>query len=322
MSTDCTWLVVYDNVESADILRPYWPSSTRGRVIITTRYDSLASDPASVGLEIPSWDSVTGSQFLLWLLQNHPNRELPSESGAAMALSERLGGHALAISHIAGLIQSSQLSIRDFMGKYLEDPRTAHEREEFTAIWELSFKSLNDDSRWFLGVMAFLKPDAVPHEVFASLPDSKRQYPAGLAFCSDDFRCVKSVARGEVLISTNCDLYCSLSEVIASLASLGLIKRDIDTGTLSIHCVVQTQFKYFMTLEQRLKRFNCAVALIWGLFPAEDSKAGQMYGMWEACNQYAQQVVTLRDCFQEEQKLSKDFKPSWKFCDLLCRSQR
>jgi hypothetical protein len=109
--------------------------------------------------------------------------------------------------------------------------------------------------------------------------------------------------------------------VIAALTTLGLIKRDIDTGTLSIHRMVQTQFKYFMTPEQRLQSFNHAVSLIADLFPAEDSKAAQLY-MWETCNRYAQHVVSLRDCFQEEQKLSKSFKVSWQFCDLLRRSQR
>jgi hypothetical protein len=192
-SIDRNWLVVYDNVESADMLMPYWPSSTKGRAIITTRYDSLAFDPAAEGLEVTSWDSMTGSLFLLWLLKNNIGRDLNSESDSALTLSERLGGHALVISQMAGLIQKFKLSIRDFMTIYLKNPRTAHERGEFKAIWELSFKSLNDDSRRLLGAMAILVPDGIPHEVFASPADRDREYPAGLTFCSDDFGYVQSM---------------------------------------------------------------------------------------------------------------------------------
>ncbi len=47
-----------------------------------------------------------------------------------------------------------------------------------------------------------------------------------------------------------------------------------------------------------------------------------MYDMWKACKRYAQHVVSLRDCFEEEQKLSKTFHVFSQFCDLLCRSQR
>lgn len=303
------------------MLMSYWPSSTRGRAIITTRSDSLAFDPASEGLEVTSWDAMTGSQFLLWLLKTNIGRDLNSESDSALALSERLGGHALVISQMAGLIQRFKFSIRDFMLMYLKNPRTAHERGEFRAIWELSFKSLNEDSRRLLGVMVFLMPDGIPHELFASPAGVDREYPPGLAFCFDDFQYVYYSGSG-VRPTANSGSFNRLSEAIAALAALGLIKRDIDTGTLSVHRMVQTQFKYFMTPEQRLQCFNDAVCLVSDHFPTEDSKAGQMYDMWEACNRYAQHVVSLQDCFQEEQRLSKAFRASWQFCDLLCRSQR
>lgn len=67
--TECKWLVVYDNVESADILMPYWPEESHGKAIITTRNHSLAYKPATSGLEISSWDEKTGSEFLLFLLK-------------------------------------------------------------------------------------------------------------------------------------------------------------------------------------------------------------------------------------------------------------
>ncbi len=48
---------------------------------------------------------------------------------------------------------------------------------------------------------------------------------------------------------------------MSTLTTLGLVKRDIDTGTLSTPRMIQTQFKYFMTAEQRLRSFQDAVSL-------------------------------------------------------------
>lgn len=85
---------------------------------------------------------------------------------------------------------------------------------------------------------------------------------------------------------------------------------------------MQTQFKYFMTSEKRQRSFNDAVLLVANVFPTEDTKAGQMYERWDACNRYIQHAISLKDSFLEEQNNSKEFKPSWQFCDLLNRCQR
>ncbi|KAH8665407.1 P-loop containing nucleoside triphosphate hydrolase protein [Ilyonectria robusta] len=126
-STDCKWLVVYDNVESADTLAPYWPRATnQGRAIITTRNHSLAFDPAQSGLEITSWDADTGAEFLLFLLKNSIGRDLNSESISARTLSEQLSGHALALSQMAGLIHDGELSIKEFTTMFIKNSQSAH----------------------------------------------------------------------------------------------------------------------------------------------------------------------------------------------------
>ncbi|KAG9250320.1 pfs domain-containing protein [Emericellopsis atlantica] len=298
-STESAWLVVYDNVESTDILMPYWPVSSKGRAIITTRNQSLAFEPASEGLEVKSWDAMTGSEFLLWLLKRNISMDLEAESDSALALSQRLGGHALVISQLACLIHKFNFSIRDFMIVYLKNPRMAHERGEFKAIWEISFQSLNEDCRTLLGIVSFLMPDSIPHEVLGG--EVHGDLPDDLVFCLNDVR---------------------LFQCLGILSDLGLIKRDIETGTLSTHRIVQTQFKYFLTSEERQKSFNNTVLLVADVFPPEDTKAGQLYERWDGCNRYIQHAISLRDCFLEEQKTTKDFKPSWQFCDLLNRCQR
>ncbi|KAI0435470.1 P-loop containing nucleoside triphosphate hydrolase protein, partial [Xylaria telfairii] len=125
-TTDSRWLIVYDNVNDADTIMPFWPNSSQARVIITTRNRSLAFDPATDGLEIPTWDTQTGSDFLFFLLKNNIGRDLDSETASAFALSKRLSGHALGLFHMAALIHDGEFSIQRFMTMYLKNPRRAH----------------------------------------------------------------------------------------------------------------------------------------------------------------------------------------------------
>ena len=172
--------MVYDNVESVDVLMPYWPASSKGRAIITTRNDALAFEPASEGLVVLSWDAMTGSQFLIWLLKRNIGRDLASENESALALSERLGGHALIISQMAGLIQRFKFSIKDFFVLYTKSPRAAHGRDEIKAIWDLSFQSLTTDSQEILGVISYLMSDRIQSDMFTR--EDPGQFPRAWHF--------------------------------------------------------------------------------------------------------------------------------------------
>lgn len=69
---------------------------------------------------------------------------------------------------------------------YLKNPRRAHATNELVALWEFSFKSLSENSLSLLGIMSYLMPDIIPHELFEA--DADGQFSEGLDFCSDAFR--------------------------------------------------------------------------------------------------------------------------------------
>lgn len=164
----------------------YWPASNQGRAIITTRNHSLAFESASVGLEVISWDIQTGSEFLLFLLEENVGRNLKAESTFALALFERLSGHALALSHMAALIYEGGFSVQEFMTMYLRNPRRAHATDALSALWYFSFKSLDAESLHLIGVLSFLMSDLVSQDLFEVSDD--RQFPEDLEFCFDEFR--------------------------------------------------------------------------------------------------------------------------------------
>ena len=185
LGKDCKWLVVYDNVTSADLLMPYWPRASHGKAIITTRNHSLAFEPAGAGLEIQSWDAETGSKFLLFLLKTEIGKDLEAETGSALSLSEKLSGHALALSHMAGLIHRRSWSVSEFMAVYLKNPRRVH-NQGLQELWDFSFQSLEKQSFLFLGIMSYLMPDSIPQLLFDL--DDESDLPDDLEFFADDFR--------------------------------------------------------------------------------------------------------------------------------------
>lgn len=183
---DSVWLVVYDNVSSADVLQPFWPASSHGHAILTTRSTTLAFDYATESIEIYTWDHKTGSEFLLFLLKKEIGKDINTEGISALELSKRLSGHALSITHMAGLIQRRSWSITEFTSIYLRDPRRAH-TNELQRLWEFSFKSMERESQILLGAFSFLLPDNIPQSLFEI---HQELLPRRLKFCGNEFRLV------------------------------------------------------------------------------------------------------------------------------------
>ncbi|KUJ22180.1 uncharacterized protein LY89DRAFT_778484 [Mollisia scopiformis] len=278
--THCRWLIVYDNAEFADLIRDFWPLASRGQALITTRNPSLAFE-----------------------LADHLTSDLKEdELTSAQQLSQKLSGHALAISAMAGLIHSRALSITEFMNFYNQAPSHLHGisgNRSINALWALSFKSLNPQSHTILGVMAFVEPDSIPQALFEL--DSPDDVPESLRFCSD-------------LIS--------FSGAIETLLTLALVKRDHTSTTFSLHRLVQAAFKHSMTSEQRQEAFNNAAILMYHTHPRRDANRANLYLMWDLCAKYLLHVISLKDCFREEKKFNPKFTALSLYCSLNNSCQR
>lgn len=158
-------MIIYDNAETIGLLRDYWPlSGSNGRVLITTRNHSLGFDPADAGLEILPWDTDTGSKFLLHLLTGHISAELlENEAQSAYSLSERLSGHALALSNMCGLIHRRSWSISELVDVY---DRSKDFKDGLETVWKLSFENLRPDCAALLSAFTFCAPDSIPQSLF------------------------------------------------------------------------------------------------------------------------------------------------------------
>ncbi len=184
-------MIVYDNAEDPDLLRQYWPLANRGRALITTRNFLFGYELADRPLEISNWDSATGLRFLLSLLSSDISEELQGdEFASAQQLSQRLQGHALAITTMAGVMHRRALTITEFMTFYGEHSSRIHDgisgNRSINTLWEISFQSLDPEAFVILGVMSYIEPDSIPHELFE--PSSTDCLLEPYRFCADHFR--------------------------------------------------------------------------------------------------------------------------------------
>jgi hypothetical protein len=190
-------LLILDNVEEHSIFDECWPAAQHGSILITTRHPNLAAQPIDRGLEISTFGTQEGADFLEHLLLNKNVTE--AEHEATLQVSSKLDGHALAINQMAALMNSRRISTAKFLNLYEENPRRIH-RERKTGwkyigyqhaldtVWKISFASLDSDASLCLGILSWLAPDSIPYALFEH--SKAVAFPEALNFCQDDFRCL------------------------------------------------------------------------------------------------------------------------------------
>lgn len=87
---------------------------------------------------------------------------------------------------MAGLIQKWSSTITDFMNMYLNNPRRLH-TSELQALWDVSFITLEEGSRTFLGIVSFSVSDNIPQDLFDFTDEEELEFSPDLEFCSVDF---------------------------------------------------------------------------------------------------------------------------------------
>ncbi|KAK2601555.1 hypothetical protein QQS21_004873 [Conoideocrella luteorostrata] len=296
--TSASWLLIYDNVEKLDLLLRYWPVAEQGCVLITTRNHMFAFEPADTGIEILPFDRETGSRFIIHLLSRDIATDIDSSDlESALELSDKLSGHALAITQMAGLIHRRSWSIEEFLETYNRNTRQmlgAPGRNSMDTVWRLSFGSLNSDGANLLGIMCYLTPDTIPQALFEQF-DAEDVFPQ-LRFCSHEL---------------------FLSDVIDDLMTLALIKREKSNRALSLHRLVQAQFRYFVSPSDNQRFFDQTTYLLFQAFPQSGAKKGQLYDRWDECQLYLQHVQSLKNQYKESLGTPDPLLPSLRFCRLL-----
>ena len=190
------WLLIWDNVENFDHIRSYWPSS-RGSLILTTRYKSIAFIKGeSIAMEPLNFEEAW--ELFTTLMKWEDLGAVPeSEIEAAKSLLPKLQRLPLGIRQMAAMITLQRQGVKQYLETYKE---VGHKDAgsfmlddyEFSldTVWKASFSALeehrNEGSHGYhlLGIIASLSPADIPNELFTG--HKLETYPPVLSFCQNE----------------------------------------------------------------------------------------------------------------------------------------
>lgn len=171
---DKNWLLIFDNADSYEDLRSYWPYCAHGSILITSQVSELGQFTAS-NIQLRPFSHADGGRMLLAEVGVNSNSQ--HNFGSACNISQALGGLPLAISHVAGYIRQSQTGLDDFLSRF-QNRQTSSQifREAINApyyektlwlIYDIAFQELDESLRKLAQILSMLSPEGVPVEMLS-----------------------------------------------------------------------------------------------------------------------------------------------------------
>lgn len=231
------WLLIFDNVEDFDLLRPYLPPARAGSLLLTTRQQATGTLALSMELS-----PLTTEEALLFLLRRAkvltPDSQIsemaafartyPREYEAAEQLVREMTGLPLALDQAGAYIEETRCSFQMYCTLYQQqasvflayqgDSNSFHP-SSVSSTFSLAFQRIQQAhpaAADLLRLMAFLQPDNIPEEMI--LHSAAQLGPP-----------LDSVVANPL----------ELNKVFTTLGRFSLLHRHPPTQTLSIHRLVQ-----------------------------------------------------------------------------------
>ena len=176
------FLLIYDNVETPDVLRGLVPSAG-ARLLITTRWADWGGRSAELSLD------VLGSESAVELLQNRAERNDPR---GAPALAAALGCLPLALDHAGAYCRLTGTTFEGYQDKLnrllARPPKGAPYPASVGATFDLAIEKAAGEcsgAEALLGFCAFLAPERIPLDLIPSdRPDEEERAEALLTLAA------------------------------------------------------------------------------------------------------------------------------------------
>jgi tetratricopeptide (TPR) repeat protein/nucleoside phosphorylase len=264
------WLLVLDNADDLSLVRDSFPQHGKGSVLLTTRASFVA--PIAASLEVEKMGLIEGTQFLLRRARfAHASDEEVNEAGNIVIALDFL---PLALDQAGAYIEETQCSLSDYLHLYQTHRKEVLARrglhtsypDAVATTWSLSFQKVeqaNPAASELLRLCAFLAPDAIPEEL---LRDGAPHW---------SFALQKAVV----------DPF-TFDQMIAEVLKFSLMKRSVETKTLSIHRLVQVVLLDTMEEDEQRQRAERVIRAVNEVSPLDTRDAAT----WPQCLRYLNQV--------------------------------
>lgn len=224
------WLLVFDNAESVEDVRSYFPTGGAGKILVTSRNPGWAR--AAQALEVDVFTREESREFL-----TARNPELAAAD--ADRLADALGDLPLAVEQAAAWRSETGMSVAEYLEllddkrlELLSTPSSPDYPTSVAAAWNISLDELaqvNPFALQLLQICSYLSPEPISRQLFS-----------GAA--------VVSISEG--IGSALGDAF-QLGRAIQDIKRFSLAKLDKTAGTLQIHRLVQRVVRARMDDEQR-----------------------------------------------------------------------
>lgn len=242
LNSHSDWLMVIDNVEDIEMIKPTLPSARQGTLLFTTRLHTLGTLAPVMVLEPLSLQE--GAHLLLCRAHHLDERQVlrhisPEMEALAQRLAEAMDGLPLALDQAGAYIEQTHCSLREFLHLFEAYPvqllseRDAYADHPFSVVktFAQAFEKLQQKqpvAAQLLMLCCFLAPDEMAEQVFTRH--------------ADDLELSLQGAVSHPLC---------MNAIFKELLASSLIRRHSHNQTISVHRLVREVLKARMTEAQR-----------------------------------------------------------------------
>ncbi|KAG8748554.1 hypothetical protein FRC10_003688 [Ceratobasidium sp. 414] len=262
------WLMVYNNADDPSLdLCPFFPTSSRGKILITTRNRRITTlahgtDP---DLHISGMSTEEAQELLA------------KATGASCNLGdagEELGNLALAIVHAGAYIRTHCCTVQEYHdmyqashGRLLEEydqhvPKIDNYKLTVYATWRVSYERLDPHDRQLYSTMAFMHHEHISEDMFRLAAMGLRQYKSALPLSEEELSRKQIVSEMLAHYQTSNQGWdkAAFLKSIDGLQAYSLVAFDTANKSYSIHPLVH-QWTRTQVQDSRTAQ-SCAALLL------------------------------------------------------------
>lgn len=289
---EASWLLVFDNLSSHDLLVDFWPPiGSTGSILITSR-DPLAKTKLYNSAHGRALEPLSTPDAISLLLKATWRENEASEHSWAEQVVQRLDRFPLALTQMAGVMIRQDLSFQEFVSRY--DEEEAHQE-----LFSLSFESRNRPesyvhtiaSVWalqglrhssaLLSVLSFLDPDGISGKMLEA--------SVGKVNCSGYPRTMTEYqdARFELWKSS-------------------LISNYRESQTITVHRLIQDAARAKLDHQSFIEHFGTACLIVLNAWPKAGLAVRQSVARWKDCEELCPHITRLKSRFERSPMSTKN----------------
>jgi len=230
LETHHGWLLIADNADKPELLKPFRPRTLSGRLLLTSRahvFDMLGI-ARPIALETMNPAEAVDFLFTRTARADHS----AEEETAAKDLAAELGYLPLALEQAGAYLAANEARLQDYLASYRQrqlellekrTPMVGDYPASVATTWAINFAEVEATSQAsadLLRVSAYLSPDSIPLELFTE----------GGGELGEALSATLAGVNNNPLI---------LDEVLKPLRRYSLVSRDVESRSYSIHRLVQ-----------------------------------------------------------------------------------